>query len=158
MALVLPVLIVLLSVILEGGLAINAWLRVNTAARDGTRFAMDGATNAEIGQLILEKLSELDQSRMDIYLVKSRTNSGGVIIPSEWDNDNVYHLHGSGAAEPNVSRVTIQQRLGTGGTAASRNISVTIVEVDYRYLPQFMRLVTGALEIPMSSYAIVQQY
>ena len=40
LALVLPVLVLLLSII-EGGFAINAWIRVNSAARDATRFAMD---------------------------------------------------------------------------------------------------------------------
>ena len=46
LALLLPLLVLMLSVIIEGGLAFNAWERVNTASRDATRFMLDRGSRA----------------------------------------------------------------------------------------------------------------
>ncbi len=59
-ALVLPLIVLFLSVVIEGGLALNAWIRVNTAARDATRFALDAARSQDVGSLVLTKLSGIN--------------------------------------------------------------------------------------------------
>lgn len=154
-ALIFPILLVLLSAILEGGLAINAWLRVQTAARDGVRFALDAGRPDDVATLVLNKLAGVDQSQVNIYIIRGTTNSSGQIPASNWSVD---HRYGADPAGPRVQRTTIETGLGGPTDPASRNIPFVVVEVSYVYRPVFLRLVTGALTIPMTSYAIIQQY
>jgi Flp pilus assembly protein TadG len=162
MALVLPILVLLLSVVIEGGLALNAWMRVTTAARDATRFALDAGRPDDISRLVREKLAGVEfgtartytQSlQLDIYIVEGATDNSGTI--STWTVD---HRYGVGSATPRVQRSTIQSRLNSQGAGVSRNIEFTIVEVDFRYMPLTSTLVARGTGIPMSSYAIVEHY
>lgn len=155
MALVLPILLVLLATILEGGLAINAWLRVQTAARDGVRFALDAGRPADTATLVLSKLPGLDESQINIYIIRGSTNSSGQIPLASWSVD---HRYGASPDGPRVQRLTIEQGLGGAADPAARDIPFVVVEVSYVYQPVFMRLLTSNLNIPMSSYAIIQQY
>jgi len=162
LALLLPVLVTLLSIIIEGGLALNGWIRVSTAARDATRFAMDAGRRDDIATLVQNKLAGIDfgssqamtnSAQLDVYIVKGTTNSTGNI--SNWTPDHVY---GSGSSTPTVQRAAIETSLASQGGTANRNISFTIVEVDYRYTPLLSTLLARGTKLPMSSYAIVQQY
>ena len=78
-ALVLPILLLLLAFVLEGGLALNAWLRVNTAARDATRFALDGGRNSDIATLVVSKLVRLDSTQINVYVIHGQTNNTGTV-------------------------------------------------------------------------------
>src|SRR5438445_464265 len=84
MALILPLLILFLSVIIEGGLALNAWLRVNTAARDAARFALDAGPPNQVATLALTKLMGVDfgsskeisgSVNIDVYVINGLTDS-----------------------------------------------------------------------------------
>ena len=160
MALIAPLLVMLLSVIIEGGLALNAWLRVNTAARDATRFAMDAGRPDQTRDLVLNKLTGIDfgsnhsttnSTWLDVFIITGATDNTGNI--ATWTVDHQY-----GTGTPKVARSIIQSRLRSQGAAASQNIPFTIVEVDYQYQPLLGTLVPRGAKIPMSSYAIVQQY
>ncbi len=170
MALVLPVLILLFAVVIEGGLALNAWMRVNTAARDATRFVMDAGRPSDAATLVRNKLAGIDfgsgktmtnSLQLNIYLIKGTTNDQGNIpnppTPQYWTTS---HLWGGGPDSPKLQASTIQQRLQSQdgqSPSASANVPFTIVEVDYNYLPVVGTIVNRVL-IPMTSYALVQQY
>src|SRR6476620_7805464 len=88
MALLAPILVALLSVVIEGGLALNAWIRVTTAARDATRFVLDAGPHDQAKTLVLNKLSGIDfgsgrtytqSNNIDVYIITGATNSSGTI-------------------------------------------------------------------------------
>lgn len=156
MALVLPLIVILLSVVVEAGLALNAWIRVNTAARDATRFALDAGRPGQVASLVLNKLEGMDQSQIDVYIITGTTDSSGNIPAGNWTVD---HRWGARSGGPNVQRTTIQQKLVVSGNpSANRNMPFTVVEVDFNYSPLMATLVAPGSRIPMTSYAIVQQY
>jgi len=150
-ALVLPILLLLLAFILEGGLALNAWLRVNTAARDATRFALDGGRNSDIASLVISKLVWMDGTQINVYVIHGQTNNSGAV--TTWTPTHVY---GASSGGPRITTGTIQQRL-VAANNPNRNMRFTIVEVDYVYVPTFIRVLTGARRIHMMSYAIVHR-
>jgi Flp pilus assembly protein TadG len=162
MALVLPILMVFLSALIEGGLALNAWIRVNTAARDATRFAMDAGRPDDIASLVLNKLAgvEFGTSRtftqttnLDIYIISGATNSSGAI--TSWTVD---HRYGPSPNGPKVRRSDIQTRLRSQGTTPGSNLNFTIVEVNFKYSPLTTTLLSRSVGLPMSSFAMVRQY
>ena len=52
LAVVLPVLAMLTMGVLEMGMLLNAYITVVNLARDGSRYAVDGATNCEIRSVV----------------------------------------------------------------------------------------------------------
>lgn len=164
LALLLPLLVLLLSVVVEGGLAFNAWVRVNTAARDATRFALDQGRVGDTTNLVLFKLKGIDfgSSRevtgsvnIDIYRIQGSTNSSGN-IPNDTNHWDPQHIYGVNNAAPRISRTTIETKLKAGGANAN-NIDFIIVEVDFRYTPILGSLISPGTKLPMTSYAIIQQ-
>jgi hypothetical protein len=165
-ALVLPMLVVLLSIVIEGGLALNAWIRVNTAARDATRFAADAARPDEVASLVLNKLGGIDfgssreftrSMELDVYIIKGTTGVTSTI--TTWNVDHRWDGNSGGVSEtPVVQRSTIQTRLQSQGTTAARSIPFTIVEVQYNYTPLLATLFSGNAKLLMTSYALIQQY
>ena len=152
LALVLPLLIILLSVIIEAGLALNSWMRVNTAARDAVRFSLDAGRPSDTATLVLNKLVGMDRNQITVYIVRGKTDANGDI--SNWVEDRRW---GSGSLR--VKRGDIQARLADPANPnANKNMTFTIVEVDYNYSPLLATLVARNSFIPMTSYAIVQQY
>jgi hypothetical protein len=164
LALLLPLLILLFSTVIEGGLALNGWIRINTAARDATRFAVDAGRSQDVQTLVLNKLKGIDfgssstitgSAQLDIYIIKGSTDGSGGIPAGNW---NVTHQYGMRAGGPNLQRGTVQTRLASQGSVASQNVPFTIVEVDYQYTPMLATLIVPGTKLPMSSFAIVQQY
>jgi Flp pilus assembly protein TadG len=154
MALVLPLIVILLSIVIEAGLALNAWIRVSTAARDATRFALDAGRPADTASLVLNKLDGMDTSKIDVYIITGSTNVSGTI--TTWTVD---HRYGARPGGPNVQRTTIQQKLVVQGQpTANQNMPFTVVEVDFQYSPLLATLLARGLLLPMTSYAFVQQY
>jgi hypothetical protein len=156
MALLMPVLIFILAIILDGGVALNAWLRVNTAARDGTRFVLDSGREADLRDLVLTKLQGLTNSAIDIYLIQGHTDGEGEITEENWE---VTHVYGDREGGPSVTRAEIEEAMQTPEAAVvRRDAPFTIVEVDYVHAPLFLEFILGRQQLPMSSYAIVHQY
>ena len=163
LAVLLPLLILLLSVVIEGGLAFNAWIRVNTAARDATRFALDQGRPGETVNLVLFKLKGVDfgtsrevtgSVNIDIYRIQGSTNSSGQ-IPNNVANWKPDHIYGVDSGGPKVTRTAIETRLNAGGANAS-NLEFIIVEVDFKYTPVLGSLIAPGTQLPMGSYAIIQ--
>ena len=164
LSLTLPLLMILLSVIVEGGLALNAWMRVNTAARDATRFAMDSGRPNDTGSLVLTKLTGIDfgtsstftqTKNVDIFIITASTGADGTI--NSWSVNHVYDGIANSQNTPLVQQSTIQARLNSQGFTVSQSVNLTIVEVDYIYTPVVGTLLAGGAKIPMSNYAMVQE-
>ena len=162
LAVLLPLLMVLFSIIIEGGLAINGWIRVNTAARDATRFKVDAGRPDDVVTLVQNKLKGIDfgsssnytnTQYLDVYIIAGATDGSGNV--STWTAD---HRYGSRTGGPNITSATIRTRLWSQGGTAAQNVSFTIVEVDYQYTPLLATLIAPGTKLPMSSFAIVQQY
>lgn len=162
LAMLLPLLVLMLSVIIEGGLAFNAWERVNTASRDATRFMLDRGTPGQTVTLVLNKLQGIDfgSSRnitgslnLDIFSVQGATDGTGNI--STWTQTQIYNGNGSSGDTPNVTSAGIQTNLQSVGDA--RNMSFVLVEVDFKYTPLLASLIARNAQLPMSNYAIIQQ-
>jgi len=155
MALVLPLIVVLLSIVIEAGLALNTWIRVNTAARDATRFALDAGRPGDIASLVLNKMEGFNTSSnvLDVYIITGTTSGGGSV--NSWSVD---HRYGSRTGGPNVTQNSIQSKLTyPPDPSANQNLEFTVVEVDYKYTPLLATLIARNSWLPMTSYAIVQQ-
>jgi Flp pilus assembly protein TadG len=156
LALVLPLIIILLSIVIEAGLALNAWIRVNTAARDATRFALDSGRPNDIASLVLNKMEGMDTSRIDVYIISGTTDSTGNISDSNWAAWT-NHRWGARTGGPNVRKATIVSKLTVAGNpTANRNLPFVVVEVDFQYSPLLATLLARGTYLPMTSYAIMQ--
>lgn len=166
LALTMPLLALLLAVVIDGGLAINSWMRVTTAARDGTRFALDAGKSTDVKDLIMSKLPGLDANQVDIYIISGETNSSGNIpcnaaslssnTCAEWKV--TYHYGPNTLTGYKVDPDDIRERLRVASdSSADDDLPFKLVEVNYVYEP-FLGKILGNTTIPMSSYAIVQQY
>jgi Flp pilus assembly protein TadG len=163
MALLLPLLMILLSVVLEGGLALNAWIRVNTAARDAARFAYDAGRPDQTVNLVLDKLAGVEfdanheitgSTNIDIFIITATTSSTGVI--TTWDVNHHYD-GGADGNGPKLTQATVQARLNSQGFTVSQSATLTIVEVDFNYTPLLATLVARGTQIPMTSFAMIQR-
>lgn len=164
-ALVLPLIVLFLSVVIEGGLALNAWIRVNTAARDATRFALDEARPNDVGALVLTKLSGIDfgasrdisgSLNIDIFQINGLTDGTGG-IPNDTTHWRITPIVTNNSLTPSTSPTTISNRIKSqaGGNAA--NVPFVIVEVDFKYTPLLGTLISPNTKLPIYSYAIIQQ-
>jgi Flp pilus assembly protein TadG len=158
LALVLPLVAILLSIVIEGGLALNAWIRVNTAARDATRFALDAGRPNDVATIVLNKLEGMDTSKVDVYIITGTTDSTGNISDANWASWTD-HRWGVRTGGPNLKKTTLVQKLAVAGnTTANRNMPFVVVEVDFQYSPLLASLVARGTYLPMTSYAVMQTY
>lgn len=67
-ALILPVLLLLLTGIIDFGLLFNSYLVVCNASREGARHAATGDTNAQIRAVVSSAAASLDTDRLDITI------------------------------------------------------------------------------------------
>lgn len=67
-ALVLPVLILLLFAIIEFGRVFSAHLTVVAASREGARYGVVGATDAQIVEHVKESAAALDTSLLEVSI------------------------------------------------------------------------------------------
>ena len=166
LALILPLLVVVLSIVIEAGLALNAWIRVNTAARDATRFVLDAGRPGDTVLLVREKLKGIDfgssremtsSTHVDIYMIKGTTNASGFIPTGSqyWKVDHIYDPDARGGT-PRITRSAVEARIRQLGNPNS--IPFAIVEVDFQYTPLLATLLARGATLPMTSYAIMQQY
>ncbi|HST06171.1 MAG TPA: TadE/TadG family type IV pilus assembly protein [Chloroflexia bacterium] len=166
LALLLPLLVLMLSIIIEGGLAFNAWERVNTASRDATRFMLDRGTQDQTVTLVLNKLQGIDfgtsqamtgSLNLDIFTVQGATDTGGHIpnLTANWKQTQIYNGNSSSGDTPKVTRAAIETKLRSLGDPNS--LSFVLVEVDFKYTPLLGSLIAPHTQLPMSNYAIIQQ-
>lgn len=93
-AIMLPILLIILVGIVELGFALANQMTVTTSAREGTRFGVRfGPTNeTEVNEAILQtvhdtssKLFSLDETRANVYVVRTKTDETGHIDASSTD-------------------------------------------------------------------------
>lgn len=153
-AILLPVIMIILAIVIEGALALNTWMRINTAARDATRFVLDAGRYPDAASLVVNKLEGINLAELNIFIIRGTTNDSGTINPSNW---TVTHQYGPGPAVAKVTRAQVQQDLRSQGLTASRNVPFVVVEVDFIYRPIALGIFSQET-IPMVSYALIQQY
>jgi len=71
-ALVLPVVLLLLTAIIDFGLLFNHYLIVSNASREGARGASLGKTNEEIISTVKNVASTLDESKLSITITPNK--------------------------------------------------------------------------------------
>lgn len=87
-ALILPVIILLLSGIIDFGLFFNSYLIVNNAAREGARLAVTGSSDANVINEIRSMVSSLDSSKISISVAPDeaiRSEGDEVIVTVGYD-------------------------------------------------------------------------
>ena len=71
-ALILPVILLLLTAIIDFGLLFNHYLIVSNASREGARGASLGNTNEQITNTVKNVASTLDESKLSITITPNR--------------------------------------------------------------------------------------
>ncbi len=156
LALLMPLLALLLAVVVDGGLALNSWVRVNTAARDATRFALDNGRDSDVASLVLRKMTGLNANNVNVYVISGTTDNSGRIPSNTTPWWKARHPQGPGAADGyKIQPSRIEARLRAIGNP--NNVPFVIVEVDYIY-SSFLGSFLNWSGIPMTSYAIIQKY
>lgn len=88
-ALILPIIILILTGIIDFGLLFNNYLVITNASREAARNAAVGATDTDINTLVANMTSTLDQSKLitTIYPAQTLRKKGDeVIVTVEYDN------------------------------------------------------------------------
>jgi Flp pilus assembly protein TadG len=88
-ALILPIVVLLLTGIIDFGLLFNNYLVITNASREAARNAAVGCTDLEINMLVANMTSTLDQSKMEtkIHPVQAdRVKGEEVTITITYDN------------------------------------------------------------------------
>ena len=70
-ALILPVLLLLLTAIIDFGLLFNSYLVVSNASREGARHAVVGDSDAQIRSAAANAAASLDPARLEIEITPS---------------------------------------------------------------------------------------
>jgi Flp pilus assembly protein TadG len=130
LALLLPVLMMLLLGAIEGGLFLGEQVSVTNASREGARFMLDGATDADVASLVAGTRRGLlvNPAAYDVWLYRGQTSGAGVVSFT-----STAHVAGAGPATGNTTAAGVQAKLNgsAGGTAA--NTRFLVVEVAYRH-------------------------
>jgi len=88
-ALILPIIILILTGIIDFGLLFNNYLVITNASREAARNAAVGATDIEIASLVSNMTSSLDSTKIStsIYPSQSMRKKGDeVTVTIEYDN------------------------------------------------------------------------
>lgn len=88
-ALVLPVLLLILTGIIDFGMLFNNYLIVGNASREGARSAAVGSTDEQIRTVVYNVASTLDSSRLTITITPDqttgRTTGDSVAVTVEYE-------------------------------------------------------------------------
>ncbi len=88
-ALILPIIILILTGIIDFGLLFNNYLVITNASREAARQAAVGATDMELNILVSNMTSNLDQTKLmtTIYPAQALRKKGDeVVVSIEYDN------------------------------------------------------------------------
>lgn len=88
-ALVLPVILLILTGIIDFGLMFNSYLIIANASREGARCAAVGYTDAEVTAIVADITSILDQSKLTTVIYPSeslRKKGDEVTVTVRYDN------------------------------------------------------------------------
>lgn len=88
-ALILPIIILILTGIIDFGLMFNNYLVITNASREAVRNAAIGATDSEIQSLVVNMTTSLDASKLSTTIYPSqalRKKGDEVVVTIEYDN------------------------------------------------------------------------
>ncbi len=88
-ALILPIIILILTGIIDFGLMFNNYLVITNASREAARNAAVGATDAEIAIMVANMTSSLDATKLSTSIYPSqalRKKGDEVVVTIEYDN------------------------------------------------------------------------
>jgi Flp pilus assembly protein TadG len=88
-ALILPIIILILTGIIDFGLLFNNYLVITNASREAVRNAAIGATDSEIQSLVVNMTTSLDASKLSTTIYPSqalRKKGDEVVVTIEYDN------------------------------------------------------------------------
>jgi Flp pilus assembly protein TadG len=80
-AIILPIVILVLMAILEFGIMLNTYLKIENAAREGARAGIVGKSYTEIGTLVTTISPSLNSSKMSVVITptEAQRKSGGTL-------------------------------------------------------------------------------
>ena len=88
-ALVLPIILVLLTGIIDFGLLFNSYLQVSNASREGARIAAIGSTDEQIISAVNTAAAALDIERLTVAIAPSqaagRSSGDSVAVSVQYD-------------------------------------------------------------------------
>lgn len=83
-AVILPILLLLVMGIIEFGLIFNAYLTIQNASREGARYGITGASDADIVSLVRSDCSSLQSTYLTVNVAPAEgsRNSGDTLVIS----------------------------------------------------------------------------
>lgn len=83
-AVILPILLLLVMGIIEFGLIFNAYLTIQNASREGARYGITGASDADIVSLVRSDCSSLQSTYLTVNVTPTEgsRNSGDTLVVS----------------------------------------------------------------------------
>jgi len=103
MALILPIVILILTGIIDFGLVFNNFLVISNASREGARSAAVGATDGEIDLMVRSLTTTLDQTKIKITIYPTellRKDGQEAAVTVEYDNNLITPIIGSIVPNP----------------------------------------------------------
>gem|GEM_PF-2367961 len=146
MALLVPVLVTLLMMVLEGGLFLGEYVSVVNSARESARYLLDGGSDTDLASLAPYNARGLatDPAHFDVWVIRGQTDSSGNVTFT-----STTHPLGNGPAQPLLSAAAVQQRLAGSGAGTAANLKFIAVEVAYRH-----QGLTGTLALPSGALTL----
>lgn len=114
MALVLPVFLLILLGIVEFGLAMNAHVTVQHAAREGARLGIMGASDADIAARVRDRAFPIDPSKLGISVSPEpslRQRGEPLTVAVEYTHEFITPLVASIIGEDVTLRSSIDMRI-----------------------------------------------
>jgi hypothetical protein len=144
----------LLMMAVEGGMFLTAQISVVNAAREGTRYLLDGGADSDLSSLATTTSSRLrvTASTFDVWAIRGSTNAAGTVTFT-----TVTHPFGNGPASPALTAATVQTRFAGSGAGTAANLQFVAVEVAYRYNAVSGRLVLPARFLTLRSYSLMRK-
>ncbi|NDL67336.1 TadE family protein [Anaerotalea alkaliphila] len=111
-ALVLPILILILTGMLEFGLILHAYLGINHAAREGARLASLGGTDAQITLEVQSNLPTLDLARLTVTVTPAtRVRGQDAVVAMTYNHQTLIPLIGNIIGEGVPLRAQVAMRV-----------------------------------------------
>jgi len=157
MALFFPIVLAIMVSVMEVGNALNAFITVENAAREGARFGAAGGTTGGISQVVTDTLDlrlDIAGNDTDVFVIRGTTSSDGATM-ANWEE-----THAFGSAPPATSGVTSDEVLddlqsqGITNTASMEFVAA-VAHYDLKSLLG-VPLVSNLSEmIPLSAYSVM---
>lgn len=153
LALLLPLLLALLLMSVEGGLYLGEYITVVNSAREGARYLLDGGDDAGLPAITrgVGRGLTVDASRFDVWAVRGAMDVAGAVTIT-----SITHPAGAGPALPAITSATLQSQLSASGILPTGMLRFVLVEVAYRHESMTGTLVLPAGFLTLRSYSLIR--